>query len=84
VIVSTITYNYTGIFSQLKSFHNYTLSDIFNELSFPVLLYVNVMNTSYARTKFKFYHGRLIRSYNITMGHQLLGLVCTVDSSTFH
>ena len=35
-------------------------------------------------TKFKFYHGRLIRSYNITMRHQLLGLVCTVDSSTFH
>ena len=27
---------------------------------------------------------RLIRSYNITVGHQLLGLVCTVDSSTFH
>jgi len=42
------------------------------------------MNTSYARTKFKFYHRRLIRSYNVTMGHQLLGLVRTVDSSTFH
>ena len=27
---------------------------------------------------------KLIRSYKITMGHQLLGLVCTVDSSTFH
>ena len=42
------------------------------------------MNTSYARTTFKCYHRRLIRSYNITMGHHLLGLVCTVDSSTFH
>ena len=42
------------------------------------------MSTSYARTKFKFYHGKLIRSYNTTTWHQLLGLVCIVDSSTFH
>ena len=54
MVISTITYNYAGIFSQQKLFDNYT--DIFEEQSFPFLLYMNVMNTSYAKKiNFKYY-----------------------------
>ena len=54
MVISSITYSYAGIFSQYKLLNNYT--DIFNELSFLLLLCANVMNTSYAQTiKFKFF-----------------------------
>ena len=82
MVFSTVTYNYAGIFSQYMFLNNYI--DIFNERSFPFL-------TLCERNEYKLFIEnkvqvlcRLIACYNITMGHQLMGLVCTVDSSTFH
>ena len=47
MVVSTITYNKSCKFGLCKLVNNY--ADIFNELPFLFLLYVNVTNTSYAQ-----------------------------------
>ena len=47
IVVSTITYNKSCKFGAYKLVNNY--ADIFNELPFLFLLYVNVTNTSYAQ-----------------------------------